>query len=157
MNTDHYNRYMNTFNSYNKKIGKRLEKQMVILNKQMQSIYDRYLLLLRGQFKMELDSCTLTMQVWFKEKPIVNYGLKVTFTFTPINNDGETVEHEFKIKTQSQFEAVKNQVEFNILNNQLNIFNLFYNYENELNKKNQNERISLMNRIVDKIKSYSII
>jgi hypothetical protein len=148
---------MNTFNSYNKKIGKRLEKQMVILNKQMQSIYDRYLLLLRGQFKMELDSCTLTMQVWFKEKPIVNYGLKVTFTFTPINNDGETVEHEFKIKTQSQFEAVKNQVEFNILNNQLNIFNLFYNYENELNKKNQNERISLMNRIVDKIKSYSII
>lgn len=67
------------------------------------------------------------------------------------------IEHEFKIKTQSQFNAVKNQVEFNIINNQLNIFNLFYNYENKLNQKYQNQRISLMNRIVDKIKSNSAI
>jgi len=82
--------YMNTFNSYNKKLNKKLEMYMSVLSKQVQDMYDKYLLLLRGQSKMELNSSTLTMQVWFKKKPIVNYGLKVTFTFTPINNDGET-------------------------------------------------------------------
>lgn len=144
--SEHYNKiYTNQYSKLVKKIQNQFESQISEFSRQ-------YSMLLKGFYLEESESGRISMQIYYTQKPIIKYGLKVDFYFSTNDRDGEHLHYTYTIKTQEQFNALVNHTQFNIQNNIQNIFNIFQNYENRLQKK----RETRMSKLATFIKSLSL-
>ena len=132
MVTPYINQYKNLYTSQHNKLIMEYEKQ---LDAQMAELDMHFSMPMKRLYFSDNEFERITMLVYYDQKLIIKYGLRVGFYFSRHDRDGEHIYYTYTIKTQEQLKALVNYILLNNQNSIQTIFNTFYNYENSSQKK----------------------